>query len=64
MYLTNGRLVQKYLRQGTWTEYNLGASAGPSARCGGWGSVSVDRGMDPPLWGQFHTTICRREPRG
>ncbi|BCB83376.1 hypothetical protein Psuf_006890 [Phytohabitans suffuscus] len=24
---------------------------------------SVDRGTDPPLWGQFHTTICCREPR-
>ncbi|GAB3516411.1 hypothetical protein GCM10027575_37840 [Phytohabitans suffuscus] len=26
------------------------------------GSVSADRGMDPPLWGPFHTTIYSREP--
>ncbi|BCB90755.1 hypothetical protein Psuf_080680 [Phytohabitans suffuscus] len=26
------------------------------------GSVSADRGTDPPLWGPFHTTIYNREP--
>ncbi|BCB90676.1 hypothetical protein Psuf_079890 [Phytohabitans suffuscus] len=30
---------------------------------GAGGSVSADRGTDPPLWGPFHTTIYNREPR-